>query len=78
MQKSHPILDLFCCFAFWAAAFGIYWYAVLPLQEVRLIKAAAPLFWLYVALGFGLFVFGLAFGYRALTGKRLLGLSLIG
>ena len=79
MQKSHRILDFLLSILFLIVAYAAYWFvtAYRPI-EVSASDEALSVFWSCVILTIGLALFGLAFGYRALTGKRLLGMSLIG
>ena len=79
MQKSHRILDLFRSILFLIVAYAAFWFVTTYRPtEVSASDDALYVFWSCVILTIGLALFGLAFGYRALTGKRLLGMSLIG
>lgn len=79
MFQQRSILDLFLAAAFFVAAFALYWFAFnYRPANTSLVSEPGALFWSCVLMMIAFVVFGLAFTYRAVTGKRLLGLGLIG
>ncbi len=79
MFQQRSITDLFRAAVLFVVAFALYWFAfnyrpanTSPVSESGLV------FWSSVVLMAAFAVFALAFVYRAFTGKRLLGLGLIG
>lgn len=79
MQKSHRILDFLLSILFLIVAYATYWFVTTyrPI-EVSASDEALYVFWSCMVLVIGFALFGLAFAYRALTGKRLLGMTIIG
>jgi len=79
MQKTHRILDFLRSILFFIVAYAAYWFVTSyrPI-EVSASDEALYVSWSCVILAIGFALFGLVFGYRAFTGKRLLGMTIIG
>lgn len=79
MQKSHRILDILRSMLFFIVAYAAFWF-VTTYRPTEVSSSAEALYvsWSCVILTIGFTLFGLAFAYRALTGKRLLGMDIIG
>ena len=78
MFKKSSVLDLFLATVFFAVAYAFYWFCFQIYPTLKPTGGAGVMYWASLVLMIGSILHGLAFTYRAFTGKRLLGLRIIG